>query len=105
MGFKNSDRLDINAMNAAGETCLYLAIHNTVVSEAIVLLLLQAGANPKIGTTDSKPIHLAVKKNLIHCVDLMFSYYPDVINLRTRCKKLSTLHFAKKKPVSSSSFW
>ncbi|VDO08506.1 unnamed protein product [Rodentolepis nana] len=65
MGFKNSDRLDINAMNAAGETCLYLAIHNTVVSEAIVLLLLQAGANPKIGTTDSKPIHLAVKKNLI----------------------------------------
>nr|CDS32390.2 calcium independent phospholipase A2 VIA [Hymenolepis microstoma] len=99
VGFKNSDRLDINAINLAGETCLYLAIHNTVVSEAIVSLLLQAGANPKIGTTDSMPIHLAVKKNLICCVDLMYSYYPDVINLQTRYKKLSTLHFAKKKPM------
>lgn len=65
IGFKNADRLDINALNAKGESCLYIAVRNTVVSEAIVLILLQAGADPRVGTTDSLPIHLAVEKSLI----------------------------------------
>ncbi|KAM7542291.1 hypothetical protein Aperf_G00000017547 [Anoplocephala perfoliata] len=96
IGFKNSDRLDINALNAAGESCLHLAFRSTVVSEAIVSILLQAGADPRIGTTDFLPIHLAVEKGLIGCVNLMYSYYPDVINLQTREKRLSTLHVANK---------
>lgn len=49
-------------MNSNGETSLYLAVRDA--SEVFVEVLLQAGANPKIGETDYLPIHLAVEKNL-----------------------------------------
>nr|CDS19602.1 calcium independent phospholipase A2 VIA [Echinococcus granulosus] len=139
-GFKNSNRIDIDAVNALGETCLYLAVRDA--SEAIVATLLRAGANPRAGTTDYFPIHVAVEKdrpwrmnedagcsscylngdfyrhttmtgafnclelpgslaNSLNesCVDLLCNYYPDVVNLQSRDKKLSTLHIAKKKQM------
>ncbi|KAL5962493.1 85/88 kDa calcium-independent phospholipase A2 [Taenia solium] len=60
-GFRNSNRIDINAMNALGETCLYLAVRDA--SEVVVETLLRAGANPRVGTTDYLPIHVAVEKD------------------------------------------
>uniref|UniRef100_A0A5K3F0T9 phospholipase A2 n=1 Tax=Mesocestoides corti TaxID=53468 RepID=A0A5K3F0T9_MESCO len=97
MGFKNSVKPDVNAINAAGETCLYLATKSD--SFAIVETLLRAGADPTIGTTDRLPIHLAVEKNSQAFVELLCNHYPDVINLQTRDDKLSVLHISRKMPI------
>lgn len=53
-------------MNALGETCLYLAVRDA--SEVIVETLLRAGADPRVGTTDYLPIHVAVEKDRPRCV-------------------------------------
>ncbi len=83
-GYKNSDKIDVNAVNAAGETCLYLAAAQASVP--LVEALLRAGANPRVGTTDKLALHLAVEKEsqeLVFLGKLLSNIAsPTVITLR-----------------------
>ncbi|VDN30814.1 unnamed protein product [Dibothriocephalus latus] len=60
-GFRNSERVDVNAVNVNGETALHIAC--STPSPACVEALLKAGANPLIGVADFYPIHIAIDKD------------------------------------------
>ncbi|VDM02330.1 unnamed protein product [Schistocephalus solidus] len=73
MGCRQNDRVDVNAMNANGETALHIAC--STPSPECVEALLKAGASPLIGTADLYPIHIAIEKDSTdHCEKGIYAY-------------------------------
>jgi len=83
---------DVNVSNLQGVTPLILAVKNWPQNTQLITTLLKAGANPNAVSSDTSPIHEAVRKNSQQVLQLLLEHGAQV-NLQITDGK-TPLHLA-----------
>ena len=76
----NDGEVDVNAKNHNGQTPLHFAVDTK--NKAMIEILLRYGANPQIQENidvgHNTPMHLAVERNMLECMQLFSQCEPDL---------------------------